>query len=45
LMTGLGDDATQRQAQLLGAAEIIDKPFSLATLVGAVDRAAERTGL
>lgn len=45
LMTGMGDEATHRRALLLGDVEIIDKPFSLATLVASVERAAARSGL
>jgi two-component system, cell cycle sensor histidine kinase and response regulator CckA len=39
LMTGLGDDATQRLARSLEVLEIIDKPFSVTTLLGAIERA------
>lgn len=39
LMTGHGDDTTQRDAELLGVHEIIAKPFSLTTLLAAIERA------
>jgi len=39
LMTGLGDEATQRRARTLHIVDIIAKPFSLATLLSAVEQA------
>lgn len=39
LMTGLADEATQRRARTLHAVDIIAKPFSLATLMSAVEQA------
>lgn len=38
LMTGLGDETTQSRARSLNVMEIIDKPFSLATLLQAMER-------
>jgi PAS domain S-box-containing protein len=39
LMTGLGDEATQRSARSLGAVELLAKPFAIGTLRAAVERA------
>jgi PAS domain S-box-containing protein len=40
LMTGLGDEATQRRARSLNVVEIIAKPFALSTLLLALERCA-----
>jgi PAS domain S-box-containing protein len=40
LMTGLGDEASQRRARSLNVLEIIAKPFALSTLLLALDRGA-----
>jgi two-component system, cell cycle sensor histidine kinase and response regulator CckA len=39
LMTGLGDEATQRRARSLNVLEILAKPFPLTTLLLALERA------
>jgi CheY-like chemotaxis protein len=39
LMTGLGDEATQRRARSLGALEVLAKPFAIDALRAAVERA------
>jgi CheY-like chemotaxis protein len=39
LMTGLGDEATQRRARSLGALEVLAKPFTIEALCAAVERA------
>jgi two-component system cell cycle sensor histidine kinase/response regulator CckA len=39
LMTGLGDEATQRRARSLNVLEILAKPFALTTLLLALERA------
>ncbi len=39
LMTGHGDESTQRQARALNIVELLEKPFSLSVLLATIERA------